>query len=114
MTNDEQERLTESLDNLELRLAQQAAIGEDIRDARKEAAFIHLFGSAKRAAIDARGKLVDVDPENQREIRRLQNEVKRYEDMALWIRTAVIEGQHAFDQLQHLRGEKDGSLQQED
>lgn len=101
------EARTEPLDDTELRLVQNAAIGADIKDARDKAMFILLFSAAKEAAIKAWKALIDVDPENPKEIRRLQNEVKRYEEMAQWVRTAVLEGEQAFEQLQSLRGEID-------
>jgi hypothetical protein len=103
----------EPLDDYELRLAQNAALGEEIKDARDRAGFILLFGEAKRKAIRARTDLVDANPEDAKEIRRLQNDVRRYEEMAHWVRTAIVQGEQCFQQLQTHRGEHvpdDGEL----
>lgn len=102
--SEEADKRVEPLETFELRLAQNAAIGEEIRDARDRAAFILLFGEAKREAIKARSGLVDADPEDPKEIRRLQSLVKMYEEMAEMVRTAMVHGENAYDQLRVATG----------
>lgn len=99
------EALTEPLDDIATRLIQNAAIGADIDDARDKAAYILLFSTAKEKALDAWKGLITVDPHEWKKIQALQNDVKRYEELAAWIRGAVIEGEEAFAQLQSHRGE---------
>lgn len=100
--NDE---ITESLSDYEHRLAREASDGQDIKDARKQAAFKLLFGGAKAKAIEARTALVFANPDDSQKIRALQNEVLRYEEMAEWVRTAIISGEMAFQKLQMATGE---------
>lgn len=92
------------LDNEEQSLVDAAALAWDIRDTAKKETFKLLFGAAHDRAIKARNALVTVDPENSKEIRRLQNEVKRYEEMAEWIRIAVTSGDNAQQMLDTIRG----------
>lgn len=95
----------EQLDDIERDLVHKAAAGEDIRDARKQQAFQLLLGAAKERAIAARNKLVTVDPHDWKKVQHLQNEVSRYEEMADWLRTAVLQGEQAFAQLAAMRGD---------
>lgn len=100
------EERVESLSDTEHRLAREAANGADIKDARKQEVFKLLFGTAKGKAIEARNALVFANPDDARKIRALQNEVLRYEEMAEWVRTAIVAGENAFAQLQMERGER--------
>ena len=103
--SDPQDELTEQLSDLEHRLAHNAIIGEEIHNARIEASFILLFGGAKDAAIKARNALCTVQTTDPSVVR-LQNDVARYEEMASWVRTALVEGKAAFQQLQFATGER--------
>lgn len=96
---------TESLSDYKHRLAREASDGQDIKDARKQAAFKLLFGTAKAKAIAASQALAFANPDDSKKIRALQNEVLRYEEMAEWVRTAVISGEMAFQKLQMSTGE---------
>lgn len=93
------------LDEIETELVDRAAAGQIIKDATTRVGFQLLFTKAKESAIKARNALVAADPDNPKEIRQLQNDVKRYEEMADWIRTAIVDGETAFQQLEAHRGE---------
>lgn len=101
--------MLEQLDVVERDLVERAAKAYDIKDATKNAAFQVLFAEAKSAAIAARNELVAVNPRDWRAIERLQNEVKRYEEMADWIRVALAEGDNALAQLEVYRGAASGT-----
>lgn len=103
--SEQQDELIETIGDYEHRLAHNAMIGEEIHNARIEAAFVLLFGGAKSAAIKARDGLCKVQSSDPA-ITRLQNEVARYEEMANWVRTALVEGKSAFQQLEMATGER--------
>lgn len=94
----------DALDEVEQELVEKCAQGEIIKDASQKLAFKMLFSRAKLLAVAARNALVIVDSEDPKKIRALQNDVLRYEEMADWIRTAIVQGKQAFEQLEAYRG----------
>ena len=52
-----------------------------------------VLGRARLAAAEALAAIVSVDPEvDPKEIRRLQNEVRRFEDLVCFLRQILLEG----------------------
>lgn len=105
--------LYEQLDDVERNLVEEVLKGEEIKDGQTKPIFQLLFRTAKEAAIAARNALVAADADDSKHVRYLQNEVKRYEEMADWIRTAVTKGENAFKQLEVYRGDNTETVQQE-
>lgn len=60
----------------------------------------YLLASARNEASTALMALADVDPTDSKEITRLQNEVKRFRDMAEWMSKAVELGDEAWNELE--------------
>lgn len=54
-----------------------------------------VLSMARSQAADALACLADADAENPKEIRKLQNEIKRFADLCLWFRRIVEEGHEA-------------------
>jgi hypothetical protein len=54
-----------------------------------------VISAAKEQAAAALVGLVSVDPEDHAEIRRLQNEVRRFDDLVKWLRELLIAGPEA-------------------
>lgn len=98
--------MTADLSSYEQDLLKAAVQGEDVRDARLRPMFRMMFTKFRTDAIKARDALCTVDPEDAKAIRILQNEVLRFEESADMVRTALIEGEQAFQQLQSSRGER--------
>jgi hypothetical protein len=53
---------------------------------------VHVLSKAKKAAVAAIVQLVDVDPSNVENVRKLQNEVHRFDDLIVWLQDIVREG----------------------
>lgn len=70
---------------------------------RKSEALIVLLSDAKEAAAAALMQLVDADAEDPKTIRRLQNEVRRFDDLVGWMRQRLIEGPEAERELSDLQ-----------
>ncbi len=102
---DETNDLIETIDTGEHRQVEKAIKGQDIKDSRIHESFKLLFGTAKANAILARNNLCAVDPHDWRKIQGFQDDVRRYEEMADWVRAAIYGGEQAFEQLQAMRGE---------
>lgn len=94
----------ETLDEVERGLIERGVILEEIKDARDRPAFNLLFRWAKEQAIAARNDWVAADPNDAGEMRRLQNDVKRYEEMAEVIRQVFIQAVQTVQQLDALLG----------
>lgn len=52
----------------------------------------YLLAAARKSAADALMALTDVDPDDAKEIRRLQNEIQRQRDLTEWMAQAVEAG----------------------
>lgn len=59
----------------------------------------HLMAKAVTGAINATRELLEVDPHDWASVQRLQNEVRRFQDMARWIGEAVSDGDAAYQEL---------------
>lgn len=81
-----------------LALSRVALISADIEEqltARAEHGMrplIAVLAKARAEAADALAALVDVDAENAPEVRRLQNEVRRFADLVRWLKEIVAAG----------------------
>ena len=81
-----------------LALSRVALISADIEEqltARTEHGMrplIAVLAKAKGQAADALAALIDVDAENAPEVRRLQNEVRRFADLVRWLKEIVAAG----------------------
>jgi hypothetical protein len=53
---------------------------------------IAVLAKARREAAEALAALVDADPENACDLRRLQNEVRRFADLVRWLKEIVSTG----------------------
>lgn len=62
-----------------------------------------VINHAKEQAATALVALATVDPENPAEIRRLQNEVRRFDDLVSWLRELLIAGPEAERQLSDMQ-----------
>lgn len=56
---------------------------------------VTVLAKARSEAADALACLVDADPEKPEEIRRLQNEVRRFGDLVRWFKTICEQGDMA-------------------
>jgi hypothetical protein len=64
-----------------------------------------ILAQAQAAAMEAMKGLIDIDPENAKGIRMLQNEVQRNRDLTEWMRKAVISGHEIYQRM--TRAERD-------
>ena len=79
----------------------QAALSLEIElGIKKDGPLNYILASAFNEAVDALQKLVEVDPIKVDEIRKLQNDIKRYGDLAFWLSNAAATGQEAFRELE--------------
>lgn len=62
-----------------------------------------VLNAAKESAAEALAALVHVDPANQEDVRRLQNEVRRFDDLVKWLHELLIAGPEAERQLNDLQ-----------
>ena len=60
---------------------------------------VMMLQYAKIEAASALGALVSADPEDPKLIRKLQNEVARFDDLCRWLREVVIAGKEAEEEL---------------
>lgn len=56
---------------------------------------IAVLSLAKEQAALAMRGLVMVDPNETKQVREFQNEVRRYDDLVLWMRQLIVEGKEA-------------------
>lgn len=61
----------------------------------KDLPILAILAKAREEASDAIVSLCEVDPENAKLIRTLQNTVARFKDLVTWLRAMVIEGHEA-------------------
>jgi predicted class III extradiol MEMO1 family dioxygenase len=54
-----------------------------------------MLQMAKKEAVDAFAALVTADPEDPKQIRKLQNEIVRFTDLCRWLKDVVAAGQEA-------------------
>lgn len=77
-------------------LLETARYGDAIRrEVTNSKAVGYILVRAKQEKLKALEKLVDADPTNVPEITRLQNEVKRFNDMNGWLNDAIHAGEAA-------------------
>ena len=62
-----------------------------------------VLHTAKEQAATALASLADVDPTDSIEIRRLQNEVARFDDLVRWLRQMLFDGPEADRELNVLQ-----------
>lgn len=62
-----------------------------------------VLNAAKESAAEALAALVWVDAADQAEVRRLQNEVRRFDDLVKWLYELLIAGPEAERQLNDLQ-----------
>lgn len=105
------EKELESLDDVERDLVERAATLAQVKDATDKPAFTLLFNYFKEKAIKARNDLVAADPENPKQIRHLQNEVKRYEEIADVVRLTFIQAVQTVQQLDAYLGTASGDTE---
>ena len=65
-----------------------------------------ILALAREDAAAAMRKLVEIDPAQVNEIRRLQNEARRYESLVAWLRRIVGDGKDASDELAAIRKDR--------
>lgn len=62
-----------------------------------------VVATAKEAAVDALAALVSANPEDAVTIRKLQNEVRRYDDIVLWLHQMFLDGHDAERELSEIQ-----------
>jgi hypothetical protein len=62
----------------------------------------HLLAQAHAQAIDALTAMIDVEPDDPKAVRELQNEVKRFRDLARWMMKASAEGAEAWEAMKQI------------
>ena len=65
-----------------------------------------ILALAREEAAAAMRKLVEIDPTQTAEIRRLQNEARRYDSLVAWLRKIVGDGKDASDALSRIRRDR--------
>ena len=65
-----------------------------------------ILALAREDAASALRALIQIDPQNAGEIRRLQNEARRYEGLVAWLRRIVGDGKDASDALSRIRRDR--------
>src|SRR4051794_13852880 len=65
-----------------------------------------ILALAREDAAAALRSLVSIDPTNVTEIRRLQNEARRYDSLVAWLRRIVSDGKDASAQLARIRKDR--------
>ena len=65
-----------------------------------------ILALAREDAAAAMRKLVEIDPAQVNEIRRLQNEARRYDSLVAWLRKIVGDGKDASDALSRIRKDR--------
>jgi hypothetical protein len=78
-----------------------AQFGAELEAAHNSALYQFLVDTARQQANEAMAELVDCDAADLNEVRRLQNEVKRLNDMESWLDTAIQNGRMAYSELRH-------------
>jgi hypothetical protein len=96
--DDEDVEAVVTADALEAALNMGAAINKDVR-LNQTSPVGALIALAKKEAALALAGLIDVDPEDHKEIRRLQNVVQRFLDMTHWVREALADARNALSTL---------------
>lgn len=77
-------------------------IEAELRSRRSESLLVFL-DDAKEAAARAMVALVDADAEDFRAVRKLQNEVRRFDDLVGWMKQRLLEGPEAENVLSDLQ-----------
>lgn len=77
-------------------------IEAELRSRRSESLLVFL-DDAKEAAARALAALVDADAEDFRAVRKLQNEVRRFDDLVGWMKQRLLEGPEAENVLSDLQ-----------
>lgn len=80
-----------------IRLSAQLEV--EIGDRKGTEPIVAILHRARSAAAIALAALANVDPEDPKTIRALQNEVQRFEDMVGWVRAMIAEGLEADREL---------------
>ena len=65
-----------------------------------------ILALAREDAASAMRTLIEIDPQNVSEIRRLQNEARRYDSLVAWLRRIVGDGKDASDALSRIRKDR--------
>jgi hypothetical protein len=65
-----------------------------------------ILALAREEAAAAMRRLVEIDPAQVTEIRRLQNEARRYDSLVAWLRKIVGDGKDASDALRNIRKDR--------
>ena len=65
-----------------------------------------ILALAREDAAAALRSLMSIDPHNVNEIRRLQNEARRYDSLVGWLRRIVGDGKDASDALSRIRRDR--------
>lgn len=80
-------------------------IEAELRSRRSEPMLVFLH-EAKEDAANALVKLIDVDAEDHATIRKLQNEVRRFDDLVGWMKARLLEGPEAEVELNQMQIEE--------
>lgn len=67
---------------------------------------LFLLKKARDAAVEAMDALIFIDPVRTDEVRQLQHEIRRYDDLVAWCREIVIEGKEADQRLMEIEREE--------
>lgn len=65
-----------------------------------------ILALAREDAASALRGLIEIDPTQTAEIRRLQNNARRYDSLIIWLRKIVGDGKDASDQLSRVRQDR--------
>jgi hypothetical protein len=65
----------------------------------KNGPLLHILVAARRASVDALQALASVDPSKTEDVRKLQNEVQRFNDLVHWVVEVLGGGDEAYQQL---------------
>ena len=74
--------------------------GNEVKDLAQDPGFILIMESLKTDAEEATMKLKEVDPEDSKKIRELQNIIWRYDEIAARMYTLISMGMEAAEELQ--------------
>lgn len=84
-------RLRQEAANLSLEIERQIS--------NKDGPLKYILASAHQEAVHAFMLLGEIDPTQVDQIRNLQNDIKRYSDLAFWLQAALNDGNAAFKEL---------------
>lgn len=67
---------------------------------------LFLLKKAREAAVAAMDALIFVDPTRADDVRQLQHEIRRYDDLVTWCREIIIDGKEADQRLAEIDREE--------